>query len=214
MFSLELNLPLPWCLVIQSSVDKTCWKTQYHKHLLKYHPCFVWAGSEQFCCVSRERLDHDQGIEGSAAAQGKEFKASAAEKGSWTVVATVTRSGSCGGGPRGGWVGGGAWKVCWGGQLVVMLILLSFSVCGPWARCSPEFYELLVQLQGSTWKWKYMSTQVSFTRAPSSFTRHSPKWKTAQKLKTSQMSINRWQVECYSLVKKRHLAMWKMSESF
>lgn len=79
----------------QSSGDKTCWKTQYHMYLLKYHPCFVWAGSEQFCPVSRERPDRDQGIEGSTAAQGKELEASAAEKGSQPGMATRT------------------WELCW-----------------------------------------------------------------------------------------------------
>lgn len=87
----------------QSSGDKTYWKTQYHMYLLKYHPCFVWAGSEQFCPVPRERPDRDQGIEGSTAAQGKELEASTAEKGSQPVVATRTRRGSCGGGSRGPW---------------------------------------------------------------------------------------------------------------
>lgn len=56
--------------------------------------------------------------------------------------------------------------------------------------------------------------KVLCSNAPSSFICHSPKWKIALKLKTIQMSINRWQVKCYLPIKRMHIAMWKISKSF
>lgn len=137
-------LALVSCLLHkQSSGDKTCWKTQYHMYLLKYHPCFVWAGSEQFCPVSRERPDRDQGIEGSTAAQGKELEASAAEKGSQPGMATRT------------------WELCWWQQgSVVPERVFGSSLRGD--ADSGFLFSLWVTSQGLSWALQTVGTATIF----------------------------------------------------
>lgn len=184
MFSIEIKFSpcLGVLTVIQTILSRQEILGNSGSHAsVKILPLFCLSRKWTFCRVPRERLDHARGIEGSAAAQGKELEAPAAEKASCTGVTTMMIAVAVAGMSA-------AWRGSLGLEFGAVLILDSLSVYGPWARNSTEVYKMLVQSQDSSWKWKRRSTEVSYTRAPRGSVWNSLKWKLVQKLKTTQMS--------------------------
>lgn len=103
----------------------------------------------------------------------------------------------------------GVWEACQSGSHDNAEARCLFS---PWAM-SQVLYWAVQNFGVATGFYVEMTTCVHislvYTNAPRSFIRSSQKWKTAQKLKTTQMSINRWQVGCYSPIKGIHIVVWK-----
>lgn len=111
------------------------------------------------------------------------------------MAVAVTRSGNCGGSHGDRWC---LERACQSGSHGNAEARRLFS---PWAM-SQGLYWALRNFGIATGFYIKMKipvyTSLVYTNAPSSFICNSQKLKTAQKLKTTQMSINRWQIECYS----------------